>query len=549
MKRALILVCLVAVVALPFALRPERVAVTEADDTVVIITPHNEAIRFEYGRAFAEWYRARTGRTVAVDWRVIGGTSEIARFLEGEYVAAFEHHWTRKLGRPWSAEVQAAFQNGRLPSEATATAREAREEFLRSEVSSGIDVFFGGGTFDFQRQAAAGRLVSSGMLERHPGWFADGTIPRHHLGEEFWDQDGLWFGTVVSSYGIVFNRDALARLGFAREPRTWADLTDRKLLGEVALADPTKSASVAKAFENIVQQQIQRRWRESGGGGGEAEARAVREGWLAGLRLIQLAGANARYFTDTSQKPPIDVAAGNCALGLCIDFYGRQQQEAVRRRGAADVGGEGGLAGAAAQRVGYVPPAGGSVYSVDPIGMLRGAPHREVAVAFIEYALSLDGQKLWNFEVGAPGGPERFALRRLPVRRDFYTREEWRQWRTDPEESPYAQDDPLIYRPEWTEHLFRELAFVVRVMCLDTHGELRSAWRAIAAAPEGRRAEALAALSDLSAVAYARAGDEIKRALSSRDKVDEVRMAKRLGDAFRRNYARAEAIARGEGEF
>ena len=44
----------------------------------------------------------RTG--VAIDWRVIGGTSEIARFLEGEYVASFKAIiWTGKTGkREWS---------------------------------------------------------------------------------------------------------------------------------------------------------------------------------------------------------------------------------------------------------------------------------------------------------------------------------------------------------------------------------------------------------------------------------------------------------------
>jgi hypothetical protein len=280
----------------------------------------------------------------------------------------------------------------------------------------------------------------------------------------------------------------------------------------------------------------------------------VREGWLAGLRLIQLAGANARYFTDTSQKPPIDVAAGNCTVGLCIDFYGRQQQEAVRRRSGRGVEVEGASkengrdARATAERIGYVSPKGGSVYSVDPIGLLRGAPNREVAVAFIEYAVALEGQKLWNFEVGAPGGPERFALRRLPVRRDFYAQEAWTAWRTDPEESPFEQDDPLVYRPQWTGGLFRELAFIVRVMCQDTHGELASAWRAIIAAPEPRKTQALAVLQDLSVVTYEQAGAEIKRALTSRNKVDEVKMAKELGGAFRRNYARAEAIAKGESE-
>ncbi|MEO5960195.1 MAG: extracellular solute-binding protein, partial [Opitutaceae bacterium] len=283
--------------------------------------------------------------------------------------------------------------------------------------------------------------------------------------------------------------------------------------------------------------------------------KAVRDGWMAGMRLIQLVGANSRYFTDTSQKPPIDVAAGNCAVGLCIDFYGRQQQEAVRRRNS-EVGGKAAGAGATAtehgrdardtsERVGYVSPEGGSVSSVDPVGMLRGVKNRAASVAFMEFVLSLDGQKLWSFKTGAPGGPERFALRRLPVRKDFYAHAEWKQWQSDPEEGPYAQQNPLIYRPQWTGALFREMAFIVRVMCQDTHRELASAWRAIIAAPEPAKARALAAMQDLSAVDYERAGGEIRRALGSKNKVDEVKMAKELADFFRANYARAEEMARG----
>lgn len=528
MKRGLIIFALVALVALPFALRPSRPSTRAADDTVVIITPHNEAIRSEYARGFAEWYRAKTGRTVAIDWRMVGGTSDIARFLEGEYVTAFEHHWTRKLGREWSTEIQAGFQNSRLPADAPAMVREARAAFLASEVGCGIDVFFGGGTYDLERQAQAGRLIDSGVLKQHPEWFSEAVIPRRVGGEDYWHPEGLWIGTVLSSYGIIFNRDALARLGITREPERWEDLADPRLMGEVGLADPTKSGSVAKAFENIVQQQMQRRLNA-----GLTEAEAVRAGWLDGLRLIQRIGANARYFTDTSQKPPIDVAAGNCAVGLCIDFYGRQQQEAVRRRNRAE-------------RVGYVTPAGGSVASVDPMALLRGARNKGVAAAFIEFVLSMEGQKLWNLKPGTPGGPVHFALRRMPVRRDFYAIPELTALRSDPEESPFEQRDPLVYREAWTGRLFRELAFVIRVMCQDTHRELVSAWRAIQAAPEANKARALAELQDLAFVDYARATDAIKRALTSKDKVDEVRFASELAAQFRARYARAEAIARGE---
>ena len=538
MKRASIIAALLAIVALPFALRPTREARQQTADTVVIVTPNNEAIRYEYARGFGEWYRARMGRTVAIDWRVVGGTSEIARFLEGEYAAAFENHWVRQMGKSWSAEIQAGFQNGRLPATAPAIVREARAAFLASDVGCGIDVFFGGGTYDFERQALAGRLVDAGLRQARPEWFGDGAIPSGFGGEAYCDPEGRWLGTVLSSYGIIFNRDSLARLGIQREPTQWEDLADPRLIGEVALADPTKSGSVAKAFENIIQQQMQQRLtalqRENPAGDVLVrEARAVREGWVAGLQLLQRLGANARYFTDTSQKPPIDVAAGNCAVGLCIDFYGRQQQEAVRRRDQSE-------------RVGYVSPAGGSVGSVDPIALLRGAKHRGAAVAFMEYSLSIEGQKLWNFKPGTPGGPERFTLRRLPVRRDFYTVAEWKPFRSDPDDSPYEQNAPLIYREAWTGRIFREMAFLVRVMCQDTHEELQRAWRAIHTAPEPVRRRALAALQDVSAIDYDRTVGDIRARLTAHDKVDEVRLARELGEIFRANYRRAAAIARGE---
>jgi hypothetical protein len=219
-------------------------------------------------------------------------------------------------------------------------------------------------------------------------------------------------------------------------------------------------------------------------------------------------------------------------VGLCIDFYGRQQQEAVRRRDHSE-------------RLGYISPPGGSVASVDPIALLRGTKNRAAAVAFIEYSLSMEGQKLWNFKPGTPGGPQRLALRRLPVRRDFYQRSEWKPLLSDPGDAPFEQREPLVYRPAWTGGLFREMAFVIRVMCHDTHPELVAAWRGINAAPEPAKGRALAVLQDMTTVEYDQVKDRIWRVLGSRDKVDEVRLTRELGDVFRRNYARAAAIARG----
>ncbi len=541
MKRAIILLVLAATIALPFLLRPKKPAAVRADVTLVIITPHNEAIRYEFGLGFQRWYRQQTGKTVFVDWRVIGGTSEITRYLDGEYTASFQDYWTHTLKRAWSNEVTNAFANPRVqpglsPAKDT-PAEAARRAFLASDVDCGIDLFFGGGTYDFEKQAQAGHLIDCGVLERHPEWFTESVIPRFYAGEAYWDKQGLWVGTVLSNYGILYSKESLARLGIREPPTQWADLQDPRLRGEVALADPTKSSSMAKAFENVIQQQMQERLldlmvaadRISGLDEKTAVAKAVHEGWIEGLRHVQLISANARYFTDSSQKVPIDVADGNCAAGMCIDFYGREQAEAERRRGGSD-------------RLVFVAPAGGTVSSVDPIALMRGAKNRAVALAFIDWVLSLDAQKLWNFKPGTPGGPEQYNLRRMPVRRDFYAQEDWKKFRSDPGVSPFAEKNQLIYHEEWTGGLFRELSFIIRVMCQDDQPELVAAWRAIIAA--GKADQAMAVLQDMSAVDYDKAAGEIKTALGSKNKLEEVALAKRLGKLFREQYRRAAELAR-----
>lgn len=527
--RAVILSALVLVLALPFVLRPAKVVEGPADAALVIITPHNEALRSEFGRAFQRHYLAKTGRRVAVDWRVIGGTSEITRYLESEYTASFRNHWAGQLGRRWNLDVQAAHAAAKFPADASPEAREARAAFLASNVGCGIDLFFGGGPYDFDKQAQAGRLVPSGVDVRHPEWFTDEILPVAHNGEPFRDPQGRWVGTVLSSYGILSNRLVLERLGVP-VPHTWMDLADPRLVGEVALADPTKSSSIAKAFENLIQQQMKLALARSASSGRplkEREAEAVREGWASGLQLLQRMGGNARYFSDSSQKPPIDVAQGNAAVGVCIDFYGRQQAESVARRGEGD-------------RLEFNTPRGGSVSSVDPVGLLRGAPHRDVAEAFIDFVLSPEGQRIWNFKPGTMGGPDHYALRRLPVRKDYYTSEP-REPRSDPLEEPFGGEDPLVYRPEWTGGLFREMAFILRVMCLDPHPELQRAWREIVAA--GMPSDALDVLQDVSKVNHEQASGRIKRILGARDKVEEVRLANELANHFRHQYERAAELA------
>lgn len=512
MRILAVLAALAIVLALPFALKPKEDLFAKADDTLVIITPHNEAIRYEFTRAFAEWYQQRTGRTVQIDWRLPGGTNEIARYLKGEYYAAFENFW-RKQGRTWDAEAASSFDNSKAQTE-------ARQAFLASNVGIGIDLFFGGGAFDFAQQADAGRLVDCGILQSRPEWFMASSIPQTVSGEPFYDPQGRWIGTVLSSFGICYNSDSLNRMRIAAITSSWGDLGDPQFFKQVALADPTKSGSAAKAFEMIIQQQMQ----ESNGGATEEDLAA---GWEKGLQLIQRASANARYFTDAASKVPVDVSLGDAAIGMCIDFYGRYQSEAVK-------------IGDNPSRLVYFTPAGGSSVGVDPIGLLRGAPNRETALLFIEYVLSLEGQKLWDFRVGTPGGPVKYALRRLPIRKELYE-PEYQAFRSDPNVFPYVEAQSFTYHPAWTAPLFKTISFIVRVMCLDSHDEQSTAWQLLI--ETGFPPRATAAFHDVSRVSYETALKSIKPALSSANRIEEVELARQLGDSFRAQYRKAEKLA------
>jgi ABC-type Fe3+ transport system substrate-binding protein len=539
------LVALVVVIGLPFLLRDRAPEIRFADDTVVIITPHTESIRQEFGRAFARWYEQRTGRSIHVDYRVIGGTSEIGKFLDSEYTNAFRNHWTGDLGRPWSLAVQEAFNNPRLvPAEDPADdtlEQAARRAFLASEVSCGIDIFFGGGTYDYSVQADKGALVDAGMLERFPDWFqetaepgeAPPAIPRLLAGEAYYDAQGRWYGAVLSSYGIIYNRDSLRQLGIEREPRQWADLADPRYIGQIAVCDPTKSGSMTQAFEMILQQQMQIALSEDPQ---RDEAAAVRLGWMRGMHIIQKISANARYFTDTSQKPNIDVGMGDCAAGMSIDFYGRFQQENILERSGDS-------------RFGFHTPAGGTTISADPLGLLRGARNREQAQAFIEFVLSLEGQKLWNFEVGAPGGPDTFSLRRPPIRPELYRRE-WNHYRSDADFNPYEAAAAFTYRREWTGRLFSPIRTIIRIAFIDVRPELVAGWQAVIdARAQGRHAQADAAeaiLTDLARISYDEAATTIADALKA-PRIEEVRLARELSEHFRRQYLRARDVASGSG--
>ena len=479
-----------AVIALPFLCqRMEEAEIPQKGiPEVVVITPHNEDIRNEFAAGFSKWHEAHFGTPVRVDWRVIGGTTEIMRYLTSEYqasAAAYARNQAR-IGRKVSSDEAMALDTP-------------------DAVTSRIDVFFGGGDYDHSRAERMRLTVPAWPEGKEPaGLFRDASgrelIPVAKNGATW--RGKAFYGNVLSTFGICYNFDRLRDLKISHEPRHWDDLAAPEYFGYVGLADPTKSGSVAKAFELIVYTQCAKAVAAAGftreqiaafeaklaaaktdylkdGSIPQSYYEAIETGWLDGIRLIRRLGANARSFSEAAGKVPVDVGSGSMAAGICIDFYGRLQAE---NSTLPD--------GRAVMR--YVTPIGEAGITADPISLLRGAPNRELGVRFIEYVLGRDGQKLWCLRPGSEGGPHRKALRRLPIRREFYPSDDpamqafyeankahYSDHLGDLETDAYRLGEAFVYWPRWTLRHFGIQRDLIRAMCMDSGEELRAAWRAI----------------------------------------------------------------------
>jgi ABC-type Fe3+ transport system substrate-binding protein len=300
-------------------------------DKLVLISPHWEGIRYEFGRAFKASYQRETGRAVELDWMDVGGTSETLRYIESEY--------------------------------------------KNKPKGIGIDIFFGGGYDPYLALKKAHLLepyiLPKPLLEK---------IPQRLAGVPLYDPDHTWYGATLAGFGIVYNKVVL---GLTKLPviTTWEGLASPQAFGWVGSSDPRKSGSVHAVYEIILQAY----------------------GWEKGWKIITALGANVRSFTSSASQIPKDVAIGEVAYGLAIDFYAWAQ---VKEAGA--------------DKIGFVMPDNLTIITPDAIGILKYAPNPEVAKAFIRFVMSEEGQKLWLLIEKVPEGPQRFQLNRFSVLPSLY---------------------------------------------------------------------------------------------------------------------------------
>ena len=472
MKRALIyLIPLLFVFLLPLLLRKKAEKIDLSADQLIVVSPHNESIRFEVEQAFRRYYLKKTGRKVCIDWRAAGGTNEIVRYVHSAYMANFRDVWTHDLQKEWNSDVAVAFLNPKLKSDSPF--QEARTAFLQSTIGIDVDVFFGGGQYDLNKLAKQGILIPCGLRKRHPELFVgEKPILEQGLGGETWyDPEDRYYTTCFSTFGICANIDCLKHLGWNYDGvhppiTTWKQLGDPSFFGAIGIADPTKSGSITKCFEMVIQREMQDVEADCKKNHPEmSETEILDMGWNRAFTLIKQIGGNSAYLTFSASKVAVDTAQGQVAAGMCIDFYGRSQAEWEENH----VG---------RQTMLFAIPKAASSVSGDPIGILRGAPHLKIAQMFVDFMFSVDAQKLWNYKAGTPGGPLKYTLHRLPVRRDLYTPEH-RKYMHAKDAAPFELAEKFIYRGSWTGRYFNLIRNLICVIIINNEDELKLAWESI----------------------------------------------------------------------
>ncbi len=428
--RIAIFVLLALILGAPLAVHRRAATDSDAERRLTVITPHNEQLRYELGRGFSEWHKREYGERVFVDWRRPGGTSEIRRQLTAQYVAAI---------RDGRITPEGEAPAGTMPYDAMLGGGSYEHSKLKEGVGTTVEV-------DGEQHTVEIPISQPVEFsrERLNEWYGENRIKIDDV--RLYDPDLYWFGTALSSFGIVYNRDVLARQGLP-EPATWADLADPAYSGWIILADPRKSGSVTTTLQSIL---------------------TAAPSWSDGWRLLRAMGANARTFSYNSALVVVEVAQGEAAASLAIDFYGRYQAQMLRE--ANDDPGP--------SRLGYVDPYGAVSVDPDPVSALRGAPHPELARRFVEFLLSVEGQAVWQFPAtgeDAPTealGPRRFELRRMPVRRMMYAAPYRNRFIDDVNPFEAASSQPLKgWRPL--------IGPILGASVIDIHDEARSTWNTI----------------------------------------------------------------------
>ena len=386
-KRILIIAAAVGCLMLGIAVPGCRDSSDTGAAGVIVLSPHSDNIKYEIERGFKAYYKAAYGQDVSIDWRDIGGGgSAILSYI--------------------------------------------RNVYSRSE-TCGIDVLFGAGETPHQY------LAAEGLLDAYePAGDYSAAVPEFFGGTRLYDKDHYWHGSVLRSFGFIYNKQLLKDLSLS-VPLSWDDLGKKEYYGRIMLADPSQSSSIAAAYEMILQSE--KDWQKA---------------WEKLFNIL----SNAKKFTSSSSAATVAPGIGEAVIAACIDYYGALavQQDT--------------------EKLGYISPRGGTGFTPDPISILKNAPNREIARRFVDYTLSFEGQALWALKPGDAGGPEKSSLSRPPIRRDVYEKygELMPEWLAKPYSMP-----PVIIDPALREQRYDVMIELVKAAAVDNSAAMTAARKVV----------------------------------------------------------------------
>ena len=372
-----------------------------AADKLVIISPHRKSIQNEYIPAFKDWYKTKFKTDIDVEWLDQGGTNDDIKFL--------------------------------------------RSKFANQAKTSGVDVFWGGGTTGHNeafKNGMADKIKLTPALEKQ--------IPKTVAGMALGNKENTYISQAMSSFGIFYNKPLL-KIEKLPEPTTWESLADVKYKDRLTLTDSRKSGT-ASVMNHIILESM---------------------GYDKGMELLARLAGNARQFSQSSSDVIKTVVSGDATATLAIDFY------ALAKIG--DLG---------ADKLGFILPEGKTILEGDPVTVLKGAPNRQAADRFVEFILSPEGQVLLMLPKGTPGGPKIETLGRLAVNIEAYKMTEGK--RTNPL-NPFTAKGFLKYDSEKQTKVRQVFDDLLGATMIDTHKELREAWTRVV--KKGAKPEDVAAFA------------------------------------------------------
>ncbi len=372
-----------------------------AADKLVIISPHRKSIQNEYIPAFKDWYKTKFKTDIDVEWLDQGGTNDDIKFL--------------------------------------------RSKFANQAKTSGVDVFWGGGTTGHNeafKNGMADKIKLTPTLEKQ--------IPKTVAGMPLSNKENTYISQAMSSFGIFYNKPLL-KIEKLPEPTTWESLADVKYKDRLTLTDSRKSGT-ASVMNHIILESM---------------------GYDKGMELLARLAGNARQFSQSSSDVIKTVVSGDATATLAIDFY------ALAKIG--DLG---------ADKLGFILPEGKTILEGDPVTVLKGAPNRQAADRFVEFILSPEGQVLLMLPKGTPGGPKIETLGRLAVNTEAYKMTEGK--RTNPL-NPFTAKGFLKYDSEKQTKVRQVFDDLLGATMIDTHKELREAWTRVV--KKGAKPEDVAAFA------------------------------------------------------